>query len=89
MRMTLCYRVRRVILDHPDDKLAVLGVRFGTSLQNWIVSNPNLALASEEWSEVNRFSHLVICISSDGRLTDGVASYIQKAWLAFANLKHP
>lgn len=64
----------------------MFGMRFALSIRemmryNWISSKPNFVPAGEQLGEVDRLS------SSGGRTSDEFSSDIQKARLAFINLR--
>ncbi|VDP89695.1 unnamed protein product [Echinostoma caproni] len=57
-------------------------------LQDWVDSAPSLTLTGEVVEEVDKFCYLGSYISLGGRIKDEVSARIQKARLAFANLRH-
>lgn len=60
-------------------------------LQDWIGSKPNLGLVAGrrgELDEVDGISYLDNCISPDGHTSDEVSPSIEKARLAFTNLRY-
>ncbi|CAH8582840.1 unnamed protein product, partial [Schistosoma intercalatum] len=60
------------------------------SLQEWVVSAPELMIGSEVIECVDRFMYLDLgsLISPFGLVYDEISARIQKARLAFANLRH-
>ncbi|THD18894.1 Alpha 1 3-glucosidase [Fasciola hepatica] len=71
----------------------MFGMRFAPSkckllLQDWVGSTRNLVLAGEALAEVDKFCYLGTYVSPDGQIADKVSLRIQKARLAFANLRH-
>ncbi|VDP77223.1 unnamed protein product [Echinostoma caproni] len=57
-------------------------------LQDWVDPAPCLTLTGEVVKEADKFRYLGSYISPGGRITDEVSVRIQKARLAFANLRH-
>jgi len=57
-------------------------------LQDWPASTPELMIGSEVVERVDNFTCLGRLINLDGSVSDEISSLIQKARLAFANLRH-
>ncbi|CAH8297389.1 unnamed protein product [Schistosoma turkestanicum] len=76
-----------------SNNASMFGMRFSPSkckmlLQDWVSSAPELVIGSEVVERVDRFTYLGSLISADGLVTDEISARIQKARLAFANLRH-
>ncbi|VDO61867.1 unnamed protein product [Schistosoma margrebowiei] len=71
----------------------MFGMRFSPSkckmlLQYWVVSTPELMMGSEVVERVDHSTYLGSLISRRGLVCDEISPRIQKARLAFANLRH-
>ena len=71
----------------------MFGMRFSPSkckllLQDWPASTPELRIGSEVVERVDNFTYLGSLISPNGLVSDEISIRIQKARLAFANLRH-
>ena len=71
----------------------MFGMRFSPSkckllLQDWPASTPELRIGSEVVERVDNFTYLGSLISPNGLVSDEISARIQKARLAFANLRH-
>ncbi|VDO73797.1 unnamed protein product [Schistosoma margrebowiei] len=71
----------------------MFGMRFFLSkckmlLQDWVASIPELMIGSEVIERVDRFTYLGSLISPCGLVCDEFSARIQKARLAFTNLRH-
>ena len=71
----------------------MFGTRFSPSkckmlLQDWVASTPELMIGSEVFERVGHFTYLGSLISPCGLVCDEISARIQKARLAFANLRH-
>ncbi|VDP87447.1 unnamed protein product [Schistosoma mattheei] len=71
----------------------MFGMRFSPSkckmlLQNWVALIFELMIGSEVVERVDRFTNLGSLISPCGLACDEISARIQKARLAFANLRH-
>ncbi|VDP50884.1 unnamed protein product [Schistosoma mattheei] len=58
------------------------------SLHNWVASAPELMIGSEVVERVDLFTYLGSFINPCGLVCGEIAARIQKARLAFANLRH-
>ncbi|VDP40538.1 unnamed protein product [Schistosoma margrebowiei] len=72
---------------------SMFGMRFSPSkckmlLKDWVTSTPELVIGSEVVECVDRFTYLGSLISPCGLVCDEISARIQKARLAFANLRH-
>ncbi|VDO85812.1 unnamed protein product [Schistosoma margrebowiei] len=72
---------------------SMFGMRFSPSkckmlLQNWVTSTPELMIGSEVIECVDRFTYLGSLVSPCGLVCDKISARIQKARLAFTNLRH-
>ncbi|CAH8658448.1 unnamed protein product [Schistosoma rodhaini] len=71
----------------------MFGMRFSPSkckllLQDWPASTLELRIGSEVVERVDNFTYLGSLISPNGLVSDEISARIQKARLAFANLRH-
>ncbi|CAH8430565.1 unnamed protein product [Schistosoma mattheei] len=76
-----------------SNNASMFGMRFSPSkckmlLQDWVTSTPELVIGSEVVECVDRFTYLGSLISPCGLVCDEISARIQKARLAFANLRH-
>ncbi|VDO81413.1 unnamed protein product, partial [Schistosoma margrebowiei] len=76
-----------------SNNASMFGMRFSPSkckmlLQDWVTSTPELVIGSEVVECVDRFTYLESLISPCGPVCDEISARIQKARLAFANLRH-
>ncbi|CAH8481648.1 unnamed protein product [Schistosoma intercalatum] len=76
-----------------SNNASMFGMRFSPSkckmlLQDWVSSTPELIIGSEVIERVDRFTYLGSLISPCGLVCDEISARIQKARLAFANLRH-
>ncbi|VDO69614.1 unnamed protein product [Schistosoma margrebowiei] len=76
-----------------SNNASMFGMRFSPSkckmlLQDWVTSTPELVIRSEVIECVDRFTYLGSLISPCGLVCDKISARIQKARLAFANLRH-
>ncbi|CAI2730979.1 unnamed protein product [Schistosoma spindalis] len=76
-----------------SNNAGMIRMRFSTSkckmlLQDWVASTPELVIGSEVVERVDRFTYLGSLISPCGLVCDEISVRIQKARLAFANLRH-
>ncbi|VDP95639.1 unnamed protein product [Echinostoma caproni] len=81
-------------LDGLSASVSMFGMRFAPLkckmlLHDWVGSAPSLTLTGEVMEEVDKFCYQDSYISPGGCIIDEVSSSIQKARLAFANLRHP
>ncbi|VDO76135.1 unnamed protein product [Schistosoma margrebowiei] len=76
-----------------SNNASMFGMRFSPSkckmlLQDWVTSTPELVIGSEVVECVDRFTYLGSLISPCGLVCNEISARIQKARLAFANLRH-
>ncbi|VDO56153.1 unnamed protein product [Schistosoma margrebowiei] len=76
-----------------SNNASMFGMRFSPSkckmlLQDWVASTPELMKGNEVIERVDRFTYLGSLISPCGLVCDEISARIQKARLAFANLRH-
>ncbi|VDO59879.1 unnamed protein product [Schistosoma margrebowiei] len=76
-----------------SNNASMFGMRFSPSkckmlLQDWVALKPELMIGSEVVECVDRFTYLGSLISPCGLVCDEISARIQKARLAFANLRH-
>ncbi|CAH8613849.1 unnamed protein product [Schistosoma guineensis] len=76
-----------------SNNASMFGMRFSPSkckmlLQDWVALTPELMIGSEVVERVDRFTYLGSLISPCGLVCDEISARIQKARLAFANLRH-
>ncbi|PXX92138.1 hypothetical protein DF185_23215, partial [Marinifilum breve] len=76
-----------------SNNASMFGMRFSPSkckmlLQDWVALTPELMIGSEVVERVDRFTYLGSLISPCGLVCDEISARIQKARLAFTNLRH-
>ncbi|VDP33341.1 unnamed protein product [Schistosoma margrebowiei] len=76
-----------------SNNASMFGMRFSPSkckmlLQDWVTSTTELVIGSEVVECVDRFTYLGSLISPCGLVCDEISARIQKARLAFTNLRH-
>ncbi|KAK4468373.1 hypothetical protein MN116_000167 [Schistosoma mekongi] len=81
------------LLNTLSNNAGMFGMRFSPPkckmlLQDWPASFPKLVIGSEVIECVDRFTYLGSLITPGGSVSDEISARIQKARLAFANLRH-
>ncbi|VDP32919.1 unnamed protein product [Schistosoma margrebowiei] len=76
-----------------SNNASMFGMRFFPSkckmlLQDWVALTPVLMIGSEVIERVDRFTYLGSLITSRCPVCDEISARVQKARLAFANLRH-